>query len=266
MDMSGGGEKEEGERIPRRLCSVSTEPMLGLELMNCQIVTWAEIKSLGLYSTLCVSCHLGQLADFPPISHIHTNIVSEKVQNVADYWQGYSPVSQVHPYWFGLAPSQFSPHWLSSRLCSDPGPSHSQYDWRPGNQQNWSTFSSGYWYVGSILHRLRPVHHLPRSRSLCIHREMITMGSLQVWWSSGGIHHISLWRNFLWGTGGPQSVKHLTSAQVMISWFHEFEPHVGLCADISEPGTCFRFCLPLSLPLLLSLFPLSLSLLKLNKH
>ena len=29
----------------------------------------------------------------------------------------------------------------------------------------------------------------------------------------------------------------------------EFEPRVGLCADGSEPGACFRFCLPLSLPL-----------------
>ena len=29
----------------------------------------------------------------------------------------------------------------------------------------------------------------------------------------------------------------------------EFEPRVGLWADGSEPGACFRFCLPLSLPL-----------------
>ena len=28
-----------------------------------------------------------------------------------------------------------------------------------------------------------------------------------------------------------------------------FEPRVGLCPDSSEPGACFRFCLPLSLPL-----------------
>ena len=29
----------------------------------------------------------------------------------------------------------------------------------------------------------------------------------------------------------------------------EFEPHVRLCADSSEPGACFGFCLRLSLPL-----------------
>ena len=29
----------------------------------------------------------------------------------------------------------------------------------------------------------------------------------------------------------------------------EFKPHVGLCADRSEPGACFRFCLSLSLSL-----------------
>ena len=27
----------------------------------------------------------------------------------------------------------------------------------------------------------------------------------------------------------------------------EFESRVGLCADSSEPGTCFGFCVPLSL-------------------
>ena len=27
----------------------------------------------------------------------------------------------------------------------------------------------------------------------------------------------------------------------------EFEPHVGLCADSPEPGTCFEFCVSLSL-------------------
>ena len=34
----------------------------------------------------------------------------------------------------------------------------------------------------------------------------------------------------------------------------EFEPHVGLCADSSEPGACFEFCVSLSLP-----FPCSCS-------
>ena len=38
----------------------------------------------------------------------------------------------------------------------------------------------------------------------------------------------------------------------------EFEPRVGLCADSSEPGACFRFCTSLSLSL--PLLSLSLSL------
>ena len=29
-------------------------------------------------------------------------------------------------------------------------------------------------------------------------------------------------------------VQFLVSAQVMISWFCEFEPHIGLCADSAE--------------------------------
>ena len=28
---------------------------------------------------------------------------------------------------------------------------------------------------------------------------------------------------------------------------HGFEPHLGLCADSSEPGACCRFCVSLSL-------------------
>ena len=45
------------------------------------------------------------------------------------------------------------------------------------------------------------------------------------------------------------SVKRLTSAQVMISLtLREFEPRVGLCADSSEPGAPFGFCVSLSLP------------------
>ena len=46
-----------------------------------------------------------------------------------------------------------------------------------------------------------------------------------------------------------QSVKRLTSAQVMISRVCELEPLTGLCADSSEPGACFELCLPLSLAL-----------------
>ena len=41
---------------------------------------------------------------------------------------------------------------------------------------------------------------------------------------------------------------------------HKLQPHVGLCADISEPGVCFGFCLPLS-----ALPPLTLCLSKMNK-
>ena len=61
-----------------------------------------------------------------------------------------------------------------------------------------------------------------------------------------------------------QTVERPTSAQVMISQLvGGFEPRVGLCADSSEPGACFRFCVSLSA------FPSpahALSLSKINKH
>ena len=49
----------------------------------------------------------------------------------------------------------------------------------------------------------------------------------------------------------------------------EFEPRTGLCADNSEPGVCFRFCV--SLPLFpypahtVSLFQKSINIKKINK-
>ena len=48
---------------------------------------------------------------------------------------------------------------------------------------------------------------------------------------------------------------------------HEFEPRVGRCADSSEPGACFGFCLPLSFwPSPTHALSFSLSLSKINKH
>ena len=48
---------------------------------------------------------------------------------------------------------------------------------------------------------------------------------------------------------------------------HGLEPHMGLCADSSEPGACFRFCVSLSLcPSFCLSFSLPLSLSKINKH
>ena len=46
----------------------------------------------------------------------------------------------------------------------------------------------------------------------------------------------------------------------------EFEPRVGLCADSSEPGACFGFCVSLSLPALPRSHSVSLALSKINKH
>ena len=40
--------EEERERISSRLCIVSTEPHVGLELMNYEIMTSTEIKSQSL--------------------------------------------------------------------------------------------------------------------------------------------------------------------------------------------------------------------------
>ena len=47
-----------------------------------------------------------------------------------------------------------------------------------------------------------------------------------------------------WGTWVAQSVKHL--GHDLAVW--GFELRIGFCADSSEAGACFRFCVSLSLP------------------
>ena len=41
----GQRERERRQRIPSRLSTVSAEPHTGLDPMNCEITTWAEVKS-----------------------------------------------------------------------------------------------------------------------------------------------------------------------------------------------------------------------------
>ena len=58
-----------------------------------------------------------------------------------------------------------------------------------------------------------------------------------------------------WGLKGLHGAGHLGGSVGYASNFGsghdlmvcEFEPHVGLCADSSEPGACFRFCVSVSL-------------------
>ena len=69
-------------------------------------------------------------------------------------------------------------------------------------------------------------------------------------WTRGSQAWQQRWREAeetLWGAWVAQSVKHSTWAQVMISQFVSSKSQVGLCADSSEPGACFGFCVALSL-------------------
>ena len=45
---SWGGAERGRKRTQSTLLGVSTEPHVGFELMNCEIMTWAEIKSRPL--------------------------------------------------------------------------------------------------------------------------------------------------------------------------------------------------------------------------
>ena len=43
--------RERRQRIQSRLWAVSTEPSVGLELMNCEIMTWAKVRGLTDWAT-----------------------------------------------------------------------------------------------------------------------------------------------------------------------------------------------------------------------
>ena len=48
---SGAGTERGGQRIRSRLCADSSKPDAGLELMNCEIMTWAEIEGSTNWAT-----------------------------------------------------------------------------------------------------------------------------------------------------------------------------------------------------------------------
>ena len=52
--MNGGGAEREGDtesEADSRLWAISTEPDAGLELTDCEIMTWAEVSDESLNST-----------------------------------------------------------------------------------------------------------------------------------------------------------------------------------------------------------------------
>ena len=50
-----------------------------------------------------------------------------------------------------------------------------------------------------------------------------------------------------WGAWVAQLVKRLGFGSGHELTVREFEPHIGLCGDIPQPGACFGFCISLCL-------------------
>ena len=90
----------------------------------------------------------------------------------------------------------------------------------------------------------------------CCFRIWISIG---FWWTLGlGLRHNSLCTRTISSSSFIKNVFPLGCLGGSVGWAsgfgsgHDltvrgFEPHVGLCADSSEPGACFRFCVSLSL-------------------
>ena len=64
QSMSGGGAEREGDiesEAGSRLWAISTEPDAGLELTDCEIVTWAEVGHLTDWATQAPLCFLFEI-------------------------------------------------------------------------------------------------------------------------------------------------------------------------------------------------------------
>ena len=93
-----------------------------------------------------------------------------------------------------------------------------------------------------------------------VHGPLIAAGTAEGGWEYSGwktppAFVASIKNSSQRGAWVARSVERPTSAQV-----RGFEPRIRLCADSSEPGTCFEFCVSLSLPLPSGSVSLSLSL------
>ena len=72
QSMSGGGAEREGDtecEAGSRLRAVSTDPDAGLELMDCEIMTWAKVRRLTNWATQA-PCVLFNVLNQNPYLHI----------------------------------------------------------------------------------------------------------------------------------------------------------------------------------------------------
>ena len=75
------GRSRGGERLPRRLHAVSTEPKVGLEFMKYEIMTWAQTKSQALNQL----SHAGTPLFLSFISHREQKEINQKHSNIGFY-------------------------------------------------------------------------------------------------------------------------------------------------------------------------------------
>ena len=244
--MEGNGAEREGERIPSRPRSVSREPNAGLKLTNCEIMTWAEIKSQMLnwlshpgaptflknlplhpVSDWTDNHSLTHLEDYSPFSTMLTNIPGSRscfYSHLCDFFFFWTLFQHGRPKWgssilFQKVPNNLTPqtlpeHQLKAKHC--PG------SW--GGRDQWVRVS-----VSGLVGRLI-------SKS--------TNDSNTLWEAQcrGVCTKEGPFRGRLGGSVGWAS-DFSSDHDLAVC---EFEPHVGLCADSSEPGACSRFCVPLS--------------------
>ena len=99
----GRGKREREERIPSRLCAISTEPDVGLELMNCEIMTWAEVRCSTDWATQVPQLLTILISSPHPMN---LTIYELKIIYVIPYEQSWTHKKNIYFYGTKMTPKQ----------------------------------------------------------------------------------------------------------------------------------------------------------------
>ena len=108
----GRGVEREGTEDRNRLCTVSSEPNVGLELSNCEITTWAEVKHSTNWATQ-VPCNLVFLMAFEN-GHLkivlgeRSKILFSKMISLKHFVHYESPTLKTQSCWINIFSERFN--------------------------------------------------------------------------------------------------------------------------------------------------------------
>ena len=139
--MSRGGTEKEGDtesEAGSRLRAVSTEPDMGLELTDCEIMTWAEVGHLTDWATQVpqqVCCSKGHMHPHVYSSTIDNSQSLERAQMSIDGWMDKEDGVYIYTmeYYSAIKNNEILPFattWMEGNMLSEISQRKTQIVWR----------------------------------------------------------------------------------------------------------------------------------------